>query len=71
MADLNNKEVHLKQKEYIINKLLEGNNNENSYKSLYGNDLQNFFTSSAKECKKKINFILYLNFIYFSVFNEK
>jgi len=44
MADLNTKEVHLKQKEYIIEKLLKGNN------SLYGNDLQNFFTSSANEC---------------------
>jgi len=49
MADLNTKEMHLKQKEYIIEKLLKSN--EYSYKSLYGNDLQNFFTSSAKECK--------------------
>ena len=48
MADLNTKDINLKQKEYIINKLLKNNNAP--YKKLYGNDLQNFFTSSAKEC---------------------
>lgn len=49
MVDLNTKEIHLKQKEYIINKLLKNKND--SYKNLYGNELQNFFTSSANECK--------------------
>jgi len=58
MVELNTKEIYLNQKEYIINKLLKNNNK--SYKSLYGNDLQNFFTSSAKECKIIYRFIIFI-----------
>lgn len=55
MSDLNKKEIILKQKEYIINKLKISENE--SYKNLFGNEYQNFFTSSANES------IIYYTFI--------
>ena len=61
MADLNHKDINLKQKEYIINKILRNKND--SYKILYGTNMRNFFTLSSKDSKFKItNFIKIIKF---------
>ncbi len=49
MMELNKKEIILKQKEYIFNKLKKSD--IKSYKNLFGNEYQNFFTTSANESK--------------------